>query len=97
MLYEAFMSVCKAMGDSKREKNRNRDYDSISNHHMLHSSQYLDQMTDAARRKDEFECILNHMYNQDAMYLRDEEGEITEVISSYKEIESKIIDRYWRV
>ena len=97
MFYEAFMSICKAMGDSKREKNRDRDYNSIANHHMLHSAQYLDQMKDVARRKDEFECILNHMYSHDAMYLRDEDGEITEVISSYKDIENDIIDRYWRV
>ena len=97
MFYESFMAVCKGVRDGKSNKRRSEEYHSISNHHMLYSSQHLDQMTEAARRKDEYECILNHMYNHDAMYVRDEEGDIVELIDSYKDVERKIIDRYWRV
>lgn len=97
MFYETFMSICKGYGEAKSKKNRSREYESLSNYPMLYSSQYLEQMTDAARRKEEFNHILDHMYKHDAMNIRDEEDEIIGSIDSYKNIERKIIDRYWRV
>lgn len=51
----------------------------------LYSSKYLNELHDQATRKDEFESILDHMYRHNV-----------EDIDSYHEIESKIIDKYWR-
>lgn len=97
MYYSVFMAVCKGIRDSKEEQRRFNDFKMIENHHMLHSSHYLDQMTSAARNKEECESILKHLYEHDAMFVRNEEGEIVEVIESYRDVERKIIDRYWRV
>lgn len=52
---------------------------------LLFSSNYLDDMYDKAKTKEDYYTILDHMYRHDA----------TEV-ESYRKIEQKIIDRYWR-
>lgn len=69
------------------KKSRDWSYQELESYPMLFSSNYLNQMYDQAANKDDYESILTHIYRF---------GEVTSDVESYKAIEQKIIDRYWR-
>lgn len=67
----------------KREKERS--FQELDTTPYLFSSGYLDEMYGKATKKAEYESILGHM-NRHAAW----------EVDSYKVIEKKIIDKYWR-
>ena len=71
--------------DSVKRRKNEWTYEELDHTPFLFSSGYLDGLREQATHKSQFEGILNHMYRHDA----------TE-IPSYREVEKKIIDRYWR-
>lgn len=70
---------------NRDKRQREWDFEELGQTPFLFSSGHLEGLRERATRKHEFESILDHMYRHNA----------TEV-DSYKNIENKIIDRYWR-
>lgn len=67
------------------KKQRQHEYDMLTKTPYLYSSDFLKEMYENSRKKEEHECILGHMYNHN-----------TKGIEGYDKLEREIIDRYWK-
>ena len=79
-------TVFHAIASSKSNQNRLRERDlwEVDHSPFLLSSSHLKGLMDTTDDKEEHESILDHMYRFDACE-----------VDSYKNIEDKIIKRYW--
>lgn len=73
--------------DAKQSTYYDRKFEEIKKTNRLFEVDELNDLLDHAEDKEEYESILDHMYNFDAT----ERG----LFGYYKGIENKIIDKYW--
>lgn len=71
---------------AREKKYRKREFDNLVTTPFLNGSEYLNELYQAAEKKEEYECILQHMYNHQNVGVLE--------IESYQSIEQKIIERY---
>lgn len=71
--------------DYGKKKSRERAFKELESFPMLHSSNYLNILTDKSKTKAEDDLILDHLYKHDTLD-----------IESYKAVEQKIIDKRWK-
>jgi len=80
-------SVFEGARNSREKKYRKREYDRLTTTPFLHGSEYLNELYNAAEKKSEHECILQHLYNHQEVGVLE--------IESYQSLEKKIVDTYW--
>jgi hypothetical protein len=83
-IFDGYSSAKTPYGDRKEKA---REFQELETYPMLFSSHYLDEMYGKASRKSEYESILDHIYRF---------NDVTQDVDSYRVIEQKIIDKYWR-
>ncbi|TYS68067.1 hypothetical protein FZC76_09930 [Sutcliffiella horikoshii] len=71
---------------SREKKHRKYEYDRLTTTPFLHGSEYLNELCEGAQKKEEYECILQHIYNHQNVGVLE--------IESYQSIEQKIVERY---
>lgn len=81
-------SIFAGARESREKKYRKREYDGLTTTPFLHGSEYLNELYNAAEKKSEHECILQHLYNHQEVGILE--------IESYKKLETDIVDRYWK-
>lgn len=81
-----FNSIVKAIFDGYQEakKYNYNPYNELEKSHRLFEVAELNDLCDKAKTKKQHEQILDHMYRFDATR-----------VDYFKQIEKKIIDRYW--
>lgn len=79
-------SMFQGLAESDWNKNRlkKQRFDELNQEYYLFSSDYLNSIMDDCKTKKDYEAVLDHMYTFDACE-----------VESYKEIEDKIIKKYW--
>jgi len=77
-------TMFRELANSDWNKNRIRDnqFKQLPHTGLLHSYEYLDSLVDECEEKEDYEAILDHLYQFDM-----------ELIPSYKELEWKIINK----
>lgn len=78
-------SVFDGYKEATKGKRKKLAFDELDRTPFLFSSGYLNEMYEQAHDKEEYESILDHMYRHEATD-----------IDSYKSIENKIVDKFWR-
>lgn len=70
--------------DYAKKRNRDWEYEYLKTTPVLHSSQYLSELYDQAKTKQQRECILEHMNRHTAWE-----------VESYRKIEQNFINKEW--
>lgn len=89
-------SLFKELSKSKRleERRRNARFNELERTSWLFSSVYLDELSEGAS-KEEYDLILDYLYRFNNLEIYEDEYLNILEVESYRNIESKIIDRLW--
>lgn len=81
-------NIMRSVTDGYKEARPNRrdwEYGYLASAPVLHSSEYLTDLLDGARNRDQEDCILEHINKHDAWD-----------VDSYRNVGNQIIDKRWR-
>ncbi|MCM3616655.1 hypothetical protein M3936_03570 [Sutcliffiella horikoshii] len=70
----------------RSKKQTEWEYRNLTNTPYLHGSEYLNELYSATKKKEDHDCILQHLYNHQSVGVLE--------IESYAKLENKIIERY---
>ncbi len=83
-------SIFEGIAEQQKKKYRAYEFENLTTTPYLHGSEYLTELMGKAQYKHDYECILEHLYRHH------ENGRDILNIDSYKNLESKIIEKYRR-
>lgn len=82
------MSILRAVFEgysSAKPKHRDWEYEYLLTTPVLHSSQYLNELYEHAKTKEQKECIIQHLNRHD-----------TYGVENYRNIQDKFINERWK-